>query len=100
MKEIIISGFWLMLSLYLSIESYRLGLSTGNRPGPGFFPFGAAVTIGAIAGFRLLKNARPTSAGSFSESAIGGDARLLRYLIARVLASVFFPVRLGFFLFT
>ena len=99
-KEIIISGFWLMLSLYLSIESYRLGLSTGNRPGPGFFPFGAAVAIGAIGGFRLLKNARPTSAVSPSESAMAGDARLVIYVIAGMLAYVFLLDVVGFFLCT
>ncbi|HEV8719536.1 MAG TPA: tripartite tricarboxylate transporter TctB family protein [Candidatus Binatia bacterium] len=95
-KEIIISGIWLMVSLYLSIESYRLGLSTGNRPGPGFFPFGAAVAIGAIAGFGLLKNARPTSAVSPSESAMTGDARLVIYVIAGMLAYVFLLDVLGF----
>ena len=42
-REIIICIFWLLLSCYLSIESYRLGLSTANRPGPGFFPFVAAI---------------------------------------------------------
>jgi len=95
-KEIIISGFWLMVSLYLSIESHRLGLSTGNRPGPGFFPFGAAVAIGAIGGFRLLKNARPTSAASTYESAMAGDARLVIYVIAGMLAYVFLLDVLGF----
>jgi hypothetical protein len=36
-REIIICSFWLLLSFYLAVESHRLGLSTGNRPGPGFF---------------------------------------------------------------
>ena len=54
-KELIISIFWLLLTLYLARAAYQLGLSAGGRPGPGFFPFGAALAIGIIALFRLLR---------------------------------------------
>jgi hypothetical protein len=95
-KELIDNVFWLAFSLYLSIESYRLGLSMGNRPGPGFFPFGAAVAIGMIAGFRLLKSFRRTSAANDSESITTSEARLVFYVIAGMISYVFLLGVLGF----
>ena len=95
-KELIDNVLWLALSLYLSIESYRLGLSMGNRPGPGFFPFGAAVAIGMIAAFRLLKSFRRTSAANDSESITTSEARLVFYVIAGMISYVFLLGVLGF----
>lgn len=96
-KEILVSGFWLLLSLYLAVESYRLGLSARNRPGPGFFPCGAAVGIAIIAFFRLLKHARQTTALDAPESAAGSEARLVIYVIAGMLAYALLFDALGFF---
>jgi putative tricarboxylic transport membrane protein len=98
-KEIIICGFWLLLSLYLAIESHRLGLSAGNRPGPGFFPFGAAIAIGVIAAIRLLKNVRRASA-EVSESTGAGEAPLVLAVIAGMVAYAFLLDALGFFICT
>jgi hypothetical protein len=99
-KEIVLSGFWLVLSLYLVIESHRLGLSTGNRPGPGFFPFGAAAAIGILAGFRLVKNSRRRSAAEVSESAGNGETHLVLAVIAGMVVYVFLLDVLGFLLCT
>jgi putative tricarboxylic transport membrane protein len=99
-KEIGLSGFWLVLSLYLAIESHRLGLSTGNRPGPGFFPFGAAAAIGILAAFRLLKNFRRSAAAEVAESAGTGEAHLVLAVIAGMVAYVFLLDILGFLLCT
>jgi putative tricarboxylic transport membrane protein len=81
-KETIISGFWLVFAVYFAIESQRLGLSTGNRPGPGFFPFGAAVSIAVIAVFRLVKNLRDDSAPEVSAAVGAAEARLVLAVIA------------------
>jgi putative tricarboxylic transport membrane protein len=54
-RELIISAFWLLLALYLSVAADKLGLGAFGRPGPGFFPFGAASAIAVIALFRLLR---------------------------------------------
>ena len=54
-KEFLAAGFWLLFSAYTSLEALRLGLGNGNKPGPGFFPFGAAIAIGIIALSRLLR---------------------------------------------
>ena len=37
--------FWLLFSLFICVESYRLKLGTINTPGPGFFPFAAGFTM-------------------------------------------------------
>ena len=99
-KENLASGFWLLLALYLAVESYRLGLSAGNRPGPGFFPFGAAVAIAIIAFFRFLKHVRQNAALDSSESAARSEARLVVYVIAGMFAYALLFDVLGFFLCT
>ena len=41
-----ISGvFWLIFGLFISIESYRLGLGTLHKPGPGFLFFWASIFL-------------------------------------------------------
>ena len=95
-REIIICSFWLLLSFYLSLESYRLGLSTANRPGPGFFPFIAAIAIGLIAAFRLVNSIRKSSPDNNSELAIAGEAKLVLYVIAGMMAYAFLLDLLGF----
>ena len=99
-REIIICSFWLLLSFYLSIESYRLGLSTANRPGPGFFPFIAAITIGLIAAFRLVNSIRISAPDDHSELGLAGEARLVLYVIAGMTAYAFLLDFVGFLLCT
>ena len=99
-REIIICSFWLLLSFYLSVESYRLGLSTANRPGPGFFPFIATLGIGLIAAFRLVNSIRKSSPDENSELGLAGEARLVAYVIAGMMAYAFALNLLGFLLCT
>jgi putative tricarboxylic transport membrane protein len=99
-REILICSFWLLLSLYLSVESYRLGLSTANRPGPGFFPFIAAAGIGLIAALRLVSSVRVSVPDENSELGIAGEAKLVLYVIAGMTAYAFSLDRLGFLLCT
>ncbi len=95
-REIIICSFWLVLSFYLSVESYRLGLSTSNRPGPGFFPFIAAAGIGLIAALRLINTIRRGTADNHFEPAMPGEAWLVLYVIAGLIAYVLLLDSLGF----
>jgi len=89
-------GRWLLLSFYLSIESYRLGLSTANRPGPGLFPFIAAIAIGLITVFRLVSSIRKSSPDNDSELATAGEVKLVLYVIAGMTAYAFLLDLLGF----
>jgi putative tricarboxylic transport membrane protein len=44
-----ISGiFWLIFSLYVSVESYRMGLGSLRQPGPGFLFFWVSVVVGIM----------------------------------------------------
>ena len=95
-REIIICSFWLLLSCSLSIESYRLGLSTANRPGPGFFPFITTVGIGLIAAFRLVNSIRKGSADKSAEPGLADESRLVAYVIAGMIAYAFALNLLGF----
>ena len=95
-REIIICSFWLLLSCSLSIESYRLGLSTANRPGPGFFPFIATIGIGLISAFRLINNIRKRPPENNSEPGITGEARLVLCVIAGMIAYALLLDLLGF----
>jgi putative tricarboxylic transport membrane protein len=99
-REIVICGFWLLLSFYLSVESYRLGLSTANRPGPGLFPFLATIGIGLIAAFRLVNSIRESSPDENSGLGLAGEARLVAYVIAGMMAYAFLLNLLGFLLCT
>jgi hypothetical protein len=95
-REIIICSFWLLLSFYLAVESHRLGLSTGNRPGPGFFPFIATIGMGLIATFRLLNNIRGRPPDNHFESGSAGEARLVLYVIAGMIAYALLLDSIGF----
>jgi putative tricarboxylic transport membrane protein len=97
-KETIIVGFWLVFASYFAIESQRLGLTSFNRPGPGFFPFGAAAAIAVIAGFRLVRNLRRDSALEISESIDAGEGRLVLAVIAGMTAYAYSLDTLGFLL--
>jgi len=37
--------FWILFSLFICVESYRLKLGAINQPGPGFFPFSAGLVM-------------------------------------------------------
>jgi putative tricarboxylic transport membrane protein len=95
-REIIIGGFWLLLSFYLSVESYRLGLSTGNRPGPGFFPFIATIGIALIAAGRLINSIRKGSPEENSEPGMAGEVRPVVYVVAGMITYAFLLNFLGF----
>ena len=99
-REIIVSSFWLIFSFYVSFESYRLGLSTANRPGPGFFPFIAAVGIGLIAASRLINSLRVSAPDDNSTMGIAGEAGLVLGVIAGMTAYAFLLDFLGFLLCT
>jgi len=42
------SSFWLIFSIVICIESYRLGIGSFHAPGTGFFPFWVGMVFGAL----------------------------------------------------
>jgi putative tricarboxylic transport membrane protein len=97
-KEIIIATFWLLLAFYLSVAAYQLGLGAFGRPGPGFFPFGAAIAIGLIALARLLRARRQTPSATLATPA--SQWRKIACIILGMLAYGFLLEPLGFALCT
>lgn len=54
-----ISGiFWLIFSLIVSIESYRVGLGTLHKPGPGFLFFWTSIFLGIMSLITLVRGWR------------------------------------------
>ncbi len=47
-KDIFSALFWVLFATYAAIKSYDFGLGAWSLPGPGSFPFGAALVVGII----------------------------------------------------
>ena len=54
---------WLLLSLFFSIESYRLGMGIIRAPGPGFLTFWVSLVVGCLAVVAFLKEKREKVVG-------------------------------------
>jgi len=51
-----ISGsFWFLFSLFISYESYKLGLGSINQPGPGFLFFWTGIVVAILAFVVIVK---------------------------------------------
>lgn len=74
-KEFLAAGFWLLFSAYASLEALRLGLGSGNKPGPGFFSFGAAIAIGIIALWLLLKSRGETPSTNIARGSAASETK-------------------------
>ena len=90
----IIAIFWLLLSVYIAYASYQLGLGTGGKPGAGFFPFGTALAIGAIALLRLSGISHETS--EIKTATTGDEWKKIFYVVAGMLAYALLLDSLGF----
>jgi hypothetical protein len=85
-KDIFSSLFGLLFAIYIAIESYRFGLGKWSMPGPGYFPFGAALFFGIISLLFLFKTLRklPPEGRSSSVSKVGWQNVVLS-LVAMVI---------------
>ncbi len=61
MKDTQSSLFWLLFAIYISVESYSLGLGKWSMPGTGYFPFVAGVLLGMISLSLLIRTLLKTS---------------------------------------
>jgi len=97
-----ISGsFWLIFALIVIIESYRLGLGTLHRPGPGFVFFWAGIFLGILSLVTVFR-AWGSRKGEEPEMLTLGKQNTMKIVL--VLISVFlyaiFMEKLGFILVT
>jgi len=82
-----ISGiFWFIFSLFVSYESYKLGLGTLRKPGPGFFFFWVSVVLG-IMSLVILIRAWESKKAAESRVSIFGKLNVTKLIL--VLISVF-----------
>ena len=94
-----ISGaFWFVFGVFVTIESYRMGLGTLRRPGPGFLFFWAGILMAILSLIVLSRAWAESRREALPTKAIFGPIDFLK--IALVSASVFlyalFMERLGF----
>lgn len=103
-----ISGiFWLIFAIFVSIQSYRLGLGTLHRPGPGFLFFWTSIALGLMSLVILIRTWSSKKAEEHEVSIFGkqNTLKILLVLISVFLYALlmetlgFIPVTLLFFLF-
>ena len=103
-----ISGiFWLVFALFVGIESYRLGLGTLHKPGPGFLFFWASIALGIMSLVILFRAWTGKKTGEPKTSIFGkqNTAKILLVLISVFLYALFMetlwfiPVTLLLFIF-
>jgi putative tricarboxylic transport membrane protein len=99
-KEFLAAGFWLLFSAYASVEALRLGLGSGNKPGPGVFPFGAAIAIGIIALWLLLKSRGETPSTNMAGGFATKETNKILWAVGGLVAYALLLESLGFLLCT
>ena len=80
------SVFWLAFAVFVSIESYRLGLGTLHQPGPGFLFFWTSIILGLMSLVILISAGRSKKS---EESHILNVRKLGNKKIILVVISVF-----------
>lgn len=85
------SLFWLAFSIYIAVESYGLGLGKWDDPGPGYFPFGAALLFGCMA---LSVFLRSLSINPVPKTDIGQKYRWQNVILV-LIAMVFYTLLLN-----
>jgi len=93
-----ISGiFWLFFSVFISIESYRLGLGTLHQPGPGFLFFWTAAAMGILSVAIIVRAWTGRKTGEPKSPVFGKENALKIILVLLALfLYAFFMETLGF----
>jgi putative tricarboxylic transport membrane protein len=82
-----ISGsFWFIFSVFISYESYKLGLGALRHPGPGFFFFWTGIVTAILSLIVILRSLKKPSRAGTTESILGNWNRTR---IVLVLLSLF-----------
>jgi putative tricarboxylic transport membrane protein len=93
--------FWLIFSVFVSYESYRLGLGTLHQPGPGFLFFWTGIVTAILSLIVVLMSLKKPSPEEAQEP-IFGKGRVAKIVL--VLLSLFLYAllmeRLGFLVVT
>ena len=97
-----ISGtFWLLFSLFISYESYKLGLGTVNQPGPGFLFFWTGIVIAILAVTVIVKSFKKAPEEGAQDKAFGkSNVKKVAFVLVALFIYAFLLERLGFFIST
>jgi putative tricarboxylic transport membrane protein len=92
--------FWLLISLILCFESYRIGIGAIREPGPGFFPFCVLFVMAVLSLIGAI-----LSIGKYEKERKSDSEEPFRWwnivvIIAAILAYAFALETLGFFVCT
>ncbi|MEO0249858.1 MAG: tripartite tricarboxylate transporter TctB family protein [candidate division WOR-3 bacterium] len=97
-----ISGcFWLLFSLFISYESYKLGLGNVNQPGPGFLFFWTGIVIAILSVIVIVRSFSAKASGAAKEADAGRRrlTKIIPVLVALFLYALFIEW-LGFIIVT
>ena len=95
-KDIFSSLFWLLSAICIAVESYDFGLGTWSFPGPGYFPFGAALVVGIISLVFLFKTLRKASSKEIPASFQKGRWQNVVLSLVAMAIYVFLLKKIGF----
>jgi putative tricarboxylic transport membrane protein len=90
-RHLLVPGSCLLFAVYFAIESFGYDLGTWRMPGPGFFPFGAAVLFGMISLYVIVKALRPAPSEENPAPAAGDSAlpdRIRVWIIVQIMAGM------------
>jgi putative tricarboxylic transport membrane protein len=91
-------AFWFVFGVFVTLESYRMGLGTLRRPGPGFLFFWAGILMAILSLIVLSRAWAQRKREGFPAKAIFGpiDFRKIVLVSASVFFYALFMERLGF----
>jgi hypothetical protein len=86
------SLFWLLLSIYVCIESIRLGIGKPSEPDMGFMTFGASVILGIFSLILLARSLLKRKEVEITSASFGSTwKRPLVVMIALILYGILLP---------
>jgi putative tricarboxylic transport membrane protein len=96
------ASFWFLLSVFVSYQSYKLGMGSLHEPGPGFVFFWTAVIVGLLSLAVVVQSFIEKAGDEENEGRIftkGGARKVILVIIALFLYALLLE-RLGFVIMT
>ncbi len=93
--------FWLIFSVFISYQSYKLGLGTLHQPGPGFLFFWTGIVVAILSLTVVVRSFRKRSPDEAKESVFAGwnVTKIVLVLLSLLLYGLLME-RLGFLIVT
>ena len=81
--------FWLIISIFVCVESYRMGLGNIFRPGPGFVPFWTGVVFGGLSAVLVLLASRKAGRNTHQDPGTYSGVGWLKVMVIAVAMLVY-----------